>query len=52
MATAQLTGSRVLLIEDDPMIGILVEDMLIEAGCHVCGPFMGAFFQSLMTRRW
>lgn len=38
MPTAQLEGLHVLVVEDDPMIGLLVEDILIDAGCHVCGP--------------
>lgn len=38
--TAQLAGLHVLVVEDDPMIGLLVEDTLLDAGCHVCGPYM------------
>jgi DNA-binding NtrC family response regulator len=40
MPTAQLTGLHVLVVEDDPMIGLLVEDLLIDAGCHVSGPYI------------
>lgn len=38
MSDASLKGLRVLVIEDDPMIGILVADTLIDVGCCVCGP--------------
>lgn len=40
MPKATLDGLRVLVVEDDPMIGLLVEDILNDAGCHVCGPYI------------
>ncbi len=33
-----LSGKRVLLVEDDPIIAMTVEDMLLDAGAHVVGP--------------
>jgi CheY-like chemotaxis protein len=33
-----LKGLRVLLVEDDAMICMLLEDMLIEFGCEIIGP--------------
>ena len=34
----ELTGRRVLVVEDEMMIAMLVEDMLAELGCRVVGP--------------
>jgi CheY-like chemotaxis protein len=34
----QLSGRRVLVIEDEPMVAWLIEDMLVELGCGVVGP--------------
>jgi CheY-like chemotaxis protein len=36
--TSALTGRRVLVVEDEMMIAMLVEDMLAELGCAVVGP--------------
>ena len=33
-----LVGRRVLVVEDEMMIAMLVEDMLSELGCNVVGP--------------
>ncbi|HXV00525.1 MAG TPA: response regulator [Caulobacteraceae bacterium] len=33
-----LTGRRVLLVEDEAMIAMLLEDMLADLGCEVIGP--------------
>ncbi len=33
-----LAGRRVLVVEDEMMIAMLVEDMLAELGCSVVGP--------------
>jgi CheY-like chemotaxis protein len=33
-----LAGRRVLLVEDEAMIAMLLEDMLADLGCHVVGP--------------
>ena len=38
MASSVLTGRRVLVVEDEMMIAMLVEDMLAELGCRVVGP--------------
>ena len=35
---AMLSGARILIVEDDMMIAMLLEDMLGELGCHVIGP--------------
>jgi DNA-binding response OmpR family regulator len=34
----ELRGVRVLLVEDDAMVCLLLEDMLIEFGCEIIGP--------------
>jgi CheY-like chemotaxis protein len=36
--TSSLVGRRVLVVEDEMMIAMLVEDMLAELGCSVVGP--------------
>jgi len=36
--TASLKGRRILVVEDEMMIAMLVEDMLAELGCAVVGP--------------
>ena len=36
-----LTGRRILVVEDEMMIAMLVEDMLAELGCAVVGPAHG-----------
>jgi len=36
--TTDLKGRRVLLVEDEAMIAMLLEDMLGDLGCEVVGP--------------
>jgi CheY-like chemotaxis protein len=36
--TTNLEGRRVLLVEDEAMIAMLLEDMLGDLGCYVIGP--------------
>lgn len=36
--TPTLVGRRILVVEDEMMIAMLVEDMLSELGCSVVGP--------------
>lgn len=36
--TAQLAGLRVLVVEDEMMVSMLIEDMLTDLGCSVVGP--------------
>ena len=36
--TSTLVGRRILVVEDEMMIAMLVEDMLAELGCSVVGP--------------
>ena len=31
-------GLRILVVEDEMLIAILIEDMLQDLGCHVVGP--------------
>jgi CheY-like chemotaxis protein len=35
---AQLAGLRVLVVEDEMMVSMLIEDMLADLGCAVVGP--------------
>ncbi|WP_304171581.1 response regulator [Phenylobacterium aquaticum] len=34
----ELAGLRVLIVEDEMMVSMLIEDMLGDLGCHVVGP--------------
>lgn len=36
--TIDLTGLRVLVVEDEMMVSMLIEDMLDDLGCTVIGP--------------
>jgi CheY-like chemotaxis protein len=36
------SGKRVLVVEDEPIIAMLVEDMLLDLGCVVVGPAFSA----------
>lgn len=36
--TASLSGLRVLVVEDEAMIAMLIEDMLADLGCVMLGP--------------
>jgi CheY-like chemotaxis protein len=38
MTNAKLAGLRVLVVEDEMMVSMLIEDMLAELGCEVVGP--------------
>src|SRR4051794_14101208 len=33
-----LRGRRLLVVEDEPMVAMLLEDLLMQAGCIVVGP--------------
>jgi CheY-like chemotaxis protein len=37
---ADLTGRRVLVVEDEALVAMLLEDMLADLGCEVLGPVM------------
>lgn len=34
-----LTGARIMVVEDETLVSMMVEDMLIDLGCEVVGPF-------------
>lgn len=34
-----LNGARVLVLEDETLVSMMVEDMLIDLGCEIVGPF-------------
>lgn len=38
MNAPNLSGRRILVVEDELMIGMLIDDLLKEAGCDVVGP--------------
>lgn len=39
MTHPQLADKRVMVVEDEMLVALLVEDMLADAGCAVVGPF-------------
>lgn len=39
MTQPGLAGKRVLVVEDELLVALLVEDMLYDAGCIIVGPF-------------
>jgi DNA-binding response OmpR family regulator len=38
-ATRDLAGTRVLVLEDETLVSMMVEDMLADLACEVIGPF-------------
>lgn len=38
MKPGALAGLRILIVEDEPLVGMLEEDLLREEGCEVVGP--------------
>ena len=36
---ASLAGLKVLVLEDEPLVSMMLEDMLLDFGCEVVGPF-------------
>lgn len=34
----RLAGLRILVVEDEPLVAMLIEDLLLELGCKVVGP--------------
>src|SRR3954463_11820192 len=34
-----LNGAKVLVLEDETLVSMMVEDMLLDLGCEVVGPF-------------
>ena len=50
-APDEFKGIRVLLVEDDAMICLLLEDMLLEFGCEIIGPACDITRASDMARR-
>jgi DNA-binding NtrC family response regulator len=36
--TDALSGKKILVVEDEPLVALLVVDILQEAGCNVVGP--------------
>lgn len=37
--TDVLQGARVLVLEDETLVSMMVEDMLMDLGCEIVGPF-------------
>ena len=37
-ALAKLPGPRILVVEDEAMVAMMLEDMLLDLGCEVVGP--------------
>ncbi len=51
MNVSSLAGRRILVVEDEMMIAMLIDDVLKEAGCHVVGPMprLGPALQAAST---
>jgi CheY-like chemotaxis protein len=45
-----LSGKRVLLVEDEPIIAMSVEDMVADLGCEVIGPALSAAAAEQLAR--
>ena len=45
-----LTGKRVLVAEDEPILAMSVEDMLTGFGCEVVGPALSAAHATALAR--
>ena len=39
-AKASLAGLKVLVVEDEALVSMLLEDMLSDLGCEIVGPIM------------
>ncbi len=37
--TSLLAGKRVLLVEDEMLVAVLIEDLLADLGCTTLGPY-------------
>jgi CheY-like chemotaxis protein len=37
---AAFAGRRVMVVEDEAMVSMMIEDMLLDLGCAVAGPYM------------
>lgn len=37
-APSALAGRRILIVEDDPLVSMLEEDLLLQLGCRIVGP--------------
>jgi CheY-like chemotaxis protein len=38
VAPRELSGKRVLIVEDELLVALLIEDLLVELGCETLGP--------------
>ena len=38
IALPELVGKRVLIVEDEMLVALMIEDLLVELGCHTVGP--------------
>lgn len=36
---SSLSGLKVMVLEDEPLVSMMLEDMLLDLGCEVVGPF-------------
>lgn len=49
--TSELTAKRVLVVEDELLISMVIEDILADEGCQVIGPFASLPDALAATRR-
>jgi DNA-binding response OmpR family regulator len=50
MQNADVAGCRVLVVEDETLVAVLIEDILAEMGCEVVGP-IGKLEAALQTAK-
>jgi DNA-binding response OmpR family regulator len=50
MQNSDVAGCRVLVVEDETLIAVLIEDILAEMGCEIVGP-IGKLDAALQTAK-
>ena len=51
MSAGPLVGKRVLVVEDEVLVAVMIEDMLTELGATVIGPAMSVVAGSALARQ-
>ncbi len=51
MIFAKLLGCRIMIVDDELLVAMMVEDTLIEAGCEVVGPY-ARLSEALSAATW
>ncbi len=51
MISIKLAGSRIMVVDDELLVAMMVEETLIEEGCEVVGPF-ARLSEALLAATW